>query len=141
MSVLSDPKLQYALPMENEIRLTYPFANLHFTFPTKPYNDNEIYFPSYLKKITDTVSPEYTPTHVFGRSDPVATYKKTSRKIYIDKEFVFETRDDCFIYRDGRVKCGNYYVRIYDALAKKEFSKSLRTNNRHQALVAAEVLY
>lgn len=66
---------------------------------------------------------------------------KTSRKIYIDKEFVFETRDDCFIYRDGRVKCGNYYVRIYDALTKKEFSKSLRTNNRHQALVAAEVLY
>jgi len=72
-----------------------------------------------------------------------AQKKPTSdeKKIYIDKEFVFETRNDCFIYRDGRTKCGNYYVRIYDALTKKEFSKSLRTNNRHQALVAAEVLY
>lgn len=64
-----------------------------------------------------------------------------NKKIYIDKEFVFETRDDCFIYRDGRTKCGNYYIRIYDSLTKKEFSKSLRTNNRHQALVDAEVLY
>ena len=61
-------------------------------------------------------------------------------KIYKDKEFVFETRQDCFIYRDARTKAGNYYIRIYDALTKKEFSKSLRTSNRHQALVAAEVL-
>ena len=94
MSVLSDPKLQYALPMENEIRLTYPFANLYFTFPTKPYDGNEIYFASYLKKITDTVSPEYTPTHVFGRSDPVATYKKTSRKISVEFDIPAYTEFD-----------------------------------------------
>ena len=69
--------------------------------------------------------------------------KQSSKKlkIYKDKEFVFETRQDCFIYRDARTKAGNYYIRIYDALTKKEFSKSLRTSNRHQALVAAEVLY
>ena len=67
--------------------------------------------------------------------------KEKKLKIYKDKEFVFETRQDCFIYRDNRTKGGNYYVRIYDALTKKEFSKSLRTPNRHQALVAAEVLY
>ena len=67
--------------------------------------------------------------------------KERKLKIYKDKEFVFETRQDCFIYRDNRTKGGNYYVRIYDALTKKEFSKSLRTPNRHQALVAAEVLY
>jgi hypothetical protein len=81
MSVTSDPKLKYALPMENEIRVTYPFSNLYFAFPTKPYEGNEIYFPAYIKKVQDTVSPEYTQTHVFGRSDPVATYKKTGRKI------------------------------------------------------------
>ena len=66
---------------------------------------------------------------------------KKDLKIYKDKEFVFETRQDCFIYRDNRTKSGNYYIRIYDALTKKEFSKSLRTPNRHQALVAAEILY
>ena len=81
MSVTSDPKLKYALPMENEIRVTYPFSNLYFTFPTKPYEGNEIYFPAYIKRVQDAVTPEYTATPVFGRSDPVATYKKTSRKI------------------------------------------------------------
>ena len=34
-------------------------------------------------------------------------------KIYKDKEFVFETRQDCFIYTDNRTKAGNYYIRIY----------------------------
>ena len=65
----------------------------------------------------------------------------TANKIFVDKEFVFETRDDCFIYRDGRTKSGNYYIRIYDADTKKVFSKSLRTRHRVNALVAAESLY
>lgn len=94
MPVTSDPKLKYALPMENEIRVTYPFANLYFTFPTKPYDGNEVYFPAYIKKIQDAVSPEYTQTHVFGRSDPVATYKKTSRKITADFDIPAYTEFD-----------------------------------------------
>jgi len=83
-TVLNDPKLKYALAMENEIRTIYPFANLYFTFPTKPYDGNEIYFPAYLKKINDNISPDYVQTKVFGRSDPVATYKSTTRKISVD---------------------------------------------------------
>ncbi|WP_010313571.1 tyrosine-type recombinase/integrase [Synechococcus sp. CB0205] len=67
--------------------------------------------------------------------------KDKGNKIFVDKEFVFETRDDCFIYRDGRTKTGNYYVRIYDADTKKVYSKSLRTRHRVNALVAAETLY
>ena len=67
--------------------------------------------------------------------------KDKGNKIFVDKEFVFETRDDCIIYRDGRTKTGNYYVRIYDAETKKVFSKSLRTRHRVNALVAAETLY
>ena len=38
--------------------------------------------------------------------------KDAPNKIFVDKEFIFETRNDCFIYRDGRTKNGNYYVRI-----------------------------
>lgn len=79
--ITTDPKLQYAMPMENELRVTYPFANLYFSFPTKPYTNNYIFFPAYLKKIDDAVSPEYTPTKVFGRSDPIPSYKGTTRKI------------------------------------------------------------
>ena len=82
--LFSDPKLNFASPTENEIRATYPFANLYLSFPTKPYDDNDIYFPAYLKKIQDNITPEYSSTHVFGRSDPVATYKKTNRKISVD---------------------------------------------------------
>jgi len=84
MAVTSDPKLKYALPMENEIRVTYPFANLYFSFPTKPQFGNDIYFPAYLKKITDALTPEYAQTSVFGRSDPIATYKKTTRKLSLE---------------------------------------------------------
>jgi len=80
-SVTTDPKLQYAMPMENELRVIYPFANLYFSFPTKPYTNNNIFFPAYLKKIDDSFTPEYTSTKVFGRSDPIPTYKGTTRKI------------------------------------------------------------
>ena len=51
--------------------------------------------------------------------------KEKTNKIFVDKEFVYETRDDVFIYRDGRTKSGNYYIRIYDNETKKVFSKSL----------------
>ncbi len=67
--------------------------------------------------------------------------KEKTNKIFVDKEFVYETRDDVFIYRDGRTKSGNYYIRIYDNETKKVFSKSLRTRNRTHALVSAEKLY
>ena len=63
------------------------------------------------------------------------------RKIYQDKEFVYDTRTDVFIYRDGRTKSGRYYVRIYDEKTKKDYVKSLRTSNRVEALAAAEIEY
>lgn len=62
-------------------------------------------------------------------------------KIFVDKEFVIPTREDCFIYRDGRTKSGRYFVRIYDAKAKKVFSKSLGTTNRLEAMHLAEQIY
>ena len=67
--------------------------------------------------------------------------KERSLKIFGDKEYVFETRDDVFIYRDNRTKSGRYYVRIYDARTKKVHSESLRTTNRIEALALAEKLY
>ena len=62
-------------------------------------------------------------------------------KIFIDKEFVIPTREDCFIFRDGRTKSGRYYVRIYDAKTKRVFSKSLGTTNRLEAIYKAEQMY
>jgi len=62
-------------------------------------------------------------------------------KIFVDKEFVIPTREDCFIYRDGRTKSGRYFVRIYNGKKKRAFSKSLGTINRLEALHLAEELY
>lgn len=66
---------------------------------------------------------------------------KKKNKIFVEKEFVYETRQDVFIYRDGRTKSGRYYVRIYDDKTKRVFSQSLRTTNRIEALAKAEQLY
>jgi integrase len=63
------------------------------------------------------------------------------KKHYIDKEFVFETRSDVFIYRSGATKSGRYYIRIYDDKTRKDFVQSLRTTNRIEALAKAEELY
>ena len=67
--------------------------------------------------------------------------KAKEKKIFVDKEFVYETRTDVFIYRDGRTKSGRYYVRIYDPRTKRTHSESLRTANRIEALSAAERIY
>ena len=77
------------------------------------------------------------------KSEAETTSKKANKanKIFVDKEFVYETRDDVFIYRDGRTKNRNYYIRIYDSVTKKVFTRSLRTSHRTTALVAAERLY
>jgi integrase len=63
------------------------------------------------------------------------------KKHYIDKEFIFETRRDVFIYRSGSTKSRRYYIRIYDEKAKKDYVQSLRTTNRIEALAKAEEIY
>jgi hypothetical protein len=67
--------------------------------------------------------------------------KKPKTKFIKDKEYVYETRTDIFIYRSGETKSGRYYVWIYDAKTKRRFTQSLRTTNRIEALAKAEELY
>ena len=62
-------------------------------------------------------------------------------KVFLDKEFVYETRDDVYIYRDNRTKKKGYYVRIYDPKTQKHWSKSLKTTNRMVAMTQAEQIY
>lgn len=62
-------------------------------------------------------------------------------KIFGEKEFLWETRDDVFIYRDNRTKSGRYFIRIYDGKARKAIMKSLGTTNRIEARVKAEEIY
>ena len=62
-------------------------------------------------------------------------------KLFLDKEFIYETRDDVYIYRDARTKKKGYYIRIYDPKTQKHWTKSLRTTNRMVAMTAAEQIY
>ena len=62
-------------------------------------------------------------------------------KVFLDKEFVYEYRNDVYIYRDNRTKSKGYYIRIYDPKTKKHWSKSLKTTNRIVAMTEAEKIY
>ena len=65
-----------------------------------------------------------------------------SQSKYIkDKEYVYETRKDVWIYRNGDTKSGRYYLWVYDDRTKRRFTQSLRTSNRIEALAKAEELY
>jgi hypothetical protein len=66
---------------------------------------------------------------------------KGKTKFIKDKEFVYETRTDVFIYRNGNTQSGRYYVWIYDEKTRRRFTQSLRTSNRIEALAKAEELY
>lgn len=66
---------------------------------------------------------------------------KEKAKFIKEKEYVYETRTDIFIYRNGNTKSGRYYVWIYDDKTRRRFTQSLRTTNRIEALTRAEELY
>ena len=37
---------------------------------------------------------------------------KEEPKVYLNKEYVYEGRQDCYIYQDNRTKAKNYYINI-----------------------------
>ena len=59
-----------------------------------------------------------------------------------DKEFLFNgTREDTYIYKDGRTKRGIYYIRIYEPKHRRYWSKSLKTSSKLVAMKLAEDIY
>ena len=69
------------------------------------------------------------------------TEEEKENKIFKNKEFLYESRQDVFIYQDGRTKSGRWYIRIYDDKTKKVFSKSLRTTNKIEAMHQAQKIF
>jgi len=53
-----------------------------YHIPTK----RNLFFKSFLKSFTDTYSAVYNKENVFGRMDPIATYKRTGRVINLSWE-------------------------------------------------------
>lgn len=70
---------------ENNIRTKFPGYNLVFMFPTCPVPEEKyLAFPAYIKKVTDTFSPNYDPRTVYGRMDQMPIYQRTTRAIQFD---------------------------------------------------------
>ena len=77
------------------------------------------------------------------KKSPSDTQKPSDSQnaVYIDKEYLYEGRQDCFIYRDNRTKNKNYYIHVWDSATKKRFTKSLRTTKREIAIAEAGKIY
>jgi len=73
-----DKKLAYSSNEERELRLKFPFANVFIQFPT---TGDSVAFPAYLKGLTDSFVPSFTPITVFGRMDDIPVYQATKRTL------------------------------------------------------------
>ncbi len=67
--------------------------------------------------------------------------EKKGNKVITEKIYLWENTKDGYIYRDGRTKRGNYYLRIYFRETKKVFSKSLRTSSQEEGIVLGREMY
>lgn len=76
---------KYAPAYENNISTKMPGYNVIFTFPTCPIEEEKtIMFAAYVKKVTDSFSPEFEQKKVYGRMDKIPIYSSTSRAISFD---------------------------------------------------------
>ena len=95
--------------------------------------------------VTPTLYHHQNALNAIKRNDAKKKHDKETQpeqpKLFLDKEFIYETRDDVYIYRDARTKKKGYYIRIYDPKTQKHWTKSLRTTNRMVAMTQAEKIY
>ena len=62
-------------------------------------------------------------------------------KIIQEKTFIYPNVTDAYIFRYGRTKSKNYYLRIYDEKTKRSIVRSLKTPSFQDALVKSQVIY
>ena len=67
--------------------------------------------------------------------------KSPENKIFLNKEFLYNTNTNVYIYQDNRTKNKNYYIRIWEPKTRKHFSQSLKTNVREIAIATADEIY
>lgn len=89
----TDPTLGTCSPAEAHIRNTLSFATLRFKFPTTATNTT-LSFPAYLTAFSDSFTPQWSATPVFGRADAIPIYKNTDRAISLAFAIPNYDRDD-----------------------------------------------
>ena len=125
--------------VENQLRLTPPEEQSNINALSSLLNAKGLDASDFIDVINALSNIKKRDAEKEVKDQEKETVKE--KKIFVDKEYVYETRTDIFIYKDGRTKSGRYYVRIYDDKTKKVFSQSLRTSNRIEGLARAEQIY
>ena len=71
-----------------------------------------------------------------------AESESKKNKVFANKEYIFETRQDVFVYTDARTKGNWYYIYIKnEKTGRPPHKESLRTTNRIHALAKAQEIY
>ena len=65
--------------------------------------------------------------------------KKEENVFWLDKTFIYEDIDDCFIYRRADSVSGRWYLRLYDEKNNKPVVRSLKTIDKNKAIATARV--
>jgi len=82
-----DRTLKTADSGEIAVRTRMEFSDLQFSFPTtapakgRLGNAPKLSFPAYITSFQDQFNPQWSSNTVFGRADPIPTYKNTTRTV------------------------------------------------------------
>ena len=67
--------------------------------------------------------------------------KKEENVFWLDKTFIYEDIDDCFIYRRADSVSGRWYLRLYDEKNNKPVVRSLKTTDKTKGIATARIMY
>ena len=75
----------YIPDYENNINSNMIGYNVIFEFPNAPPGLYKgVTFTAYIKAVTDTITPVFSPKEIYGRMDPIPIYNRTTRAIAFD---------------------------------------------------------
>jgi hypothetical protein len=99
--------------------------NIYFVNPS--YNNMEIPFKAYLKDFNDSFSSNWNKSDVFGKTDKLATYKNTNRKLNFKFAVPAETEGEAVINYN---KINNLIALLYPG-----YDASLKIKNAPYMLI------
>ena len=65
--------------------------------------------------------------------------KKEENVFWLDKTFIYEDIDDCFIYRRADSVSGRWYLRLYDEKNNKPVVRSLKTTDKIKIMASSVI--
>lgn len=109
----------------SRIRNNLPFSDIQFSFPVTD-RASGIRLPAFLSSHSDTFSPNWSPTSVYGRADPIPIYKNTSRSISLGFKIPnFDIEDAIANFKSLGILVKNLYP-VYKSFGSTDILGSIR---------------